>query len=63
MLGHAESDIGPSLTEWSDRIHPDDRPAVLAAIEAYRSGARASDQTEHRLRHRDGHWIWVLERG
>ncbi|QTN25307.1 PAS domain S-box protein [Rhizobacter sp. AJA081-3] len=63
MLGHAESEIGPSLSEWSDRIHPDDRAAVLAAIAEYRSGRRSSYQTEHRLRHRDGHWIWVLDRG
>lgn len=63
MLGHAESEIGSSLTEWSDRIHPDDREAVLAAVAEYRSGRRASYQTEHRLRHRDGHWIWVLDRG
>ena len=63
MLGHTDSEIGSSLTEWSDRVHPDDRQAVLAAIAEYRSGIRPSYQTEHRLRHRDGHWIWVLDRG
>jgi signal transduction histidine kinase len=51
------------LTEWSDRIHPDDREKVFAAISEYRRGVRANYQTEHRLRHRDGRWIWVLDRG
>jgi PAS domain S-box-containing protein len=63
MLGHVDAEIGSSLKEWSDRIHPDDRAAVLAAIAEYRRGARPSYQTEHRLRHRDGRWIWVLDRG
>lgn len=63
MLGHAEHEIGTSLKEWLDRIHPDDRPAVLQAIERYRSGAVSSYRTEHRLRHREGHWVWVLDRG
>ncbi|MBL0090918.1 MAG: PAS domain S-box protein [Piscinibacter sp.] len=63
MLGHADAEIGSSLTEWSERIHPDDREVVFAAITEYRRGRRASYQTEHRLRHHDGHWIWVLDRG
>lgn len=63
MLGHADAEIGSSLTEWSDRIHPDDREKVFAAISEYRRGVRANYQTEHRLRHRDGRWIWVLDRG
>ena len=63
MLGYAEHEIGSSLTEWSRRIHPDDRAAVMAAIADYREGRSASYQTEHRLRHRDDRWIWVLDRG
>lgn len=41
MLGHADVEIGSSPTEWSGRIHPDDREAVFAAITEYRSGRRA----------------------
>lgn len=63
MLGYAEHEIGSSLTEWSHRIHPDDRAAVMSAIADYREGRTSSYQTEHRLRHRDERWIWVLDRG
>lgn len=63
MLGHADHEVGETLSEWFDRIHPDDRKAVFKAISDYRRGATAGYQTEHRLRHRDGHWIWMLDRG
>ncbi|MFT3955544.1 MAG: PAS domain S-box protein [Piscinibacter sp.] len=63
MLGYAEHQIGSSLAEWSQRIHPDDRAAVMNAIADYREGRSTSYQTEHRLRHRDDRWIWVLDRG
>ncbi len=63
MLGYAEHEIGSSLTEWLRRIHPDDRAGVKNAIAAYREGRTTTYQTEHRLHHRDGRWIWVLDRG
>jgi PAS domain S-box-containing protein len=63
MLGFADDEIGHSLREWSDRVHPDDKERVQAEIVRYRSGAIADYRTEHRLRHKDGHWIWVLDRG
>ncbi len=63
MLGYAEHELGTSLNEWLDRIHPDDVARVRQAIEGYRAGTLAQYRTEHRLRHRDGRWIWVLDRG
>ena len=63
MLGHRDDEIGSSTKEWSKRIHPDDRAAVFGAIRRYRAGESSEYRTEHRLRHKDGHWIWVYERG
>jgi PAS domain S-box-containing protein len=63
MLGYADAEIGTSLKEWSGRIHPEDHKAVMRTISDYREGRIAEYQTEHRLRHRDGHWIWILDRG
>jgi PAS domain S-box-containing protein len=63
MLGYAEHEVGDSLKEWLERVHPDDQATVLRAIEQYRGGAAPAYRTEHRLRHRDGRWIWVLDRG
>jgi diguanylate cyclase (GGDEF)-like protein/PAS domain S-box-containing protein len=49
--------------EWIDRIHPEDREAVQAAIRAHLDGLFPRFESEHRLRHEDGSWRWVLARG
>lgn len=47
---------------WLDAVHPDDRERRRAAlIEA--AGAHRSFEVESRLRHRDGSWRWMLDRG
>jgi hypothetical protein len=49
--------------DWSDRVHPDDSAeAVRATEEALASGAE-SYSLEYRVRHRDGHYIDVYDRG
>ena len=63
MLGYREDEVGNTIQEWSRRIHPDDRPRVMRAIQAYRRGETEAYETEHRLLHRDGRWLWVLDRG
>ena len=63
MLGYTDGEIGDRLGEWTRRIHPDDKPAVMSAVSRYRAGATPEYRTEHRLRHKDGHWLWVLDRG
>lgn len=63
MLGYEEHEIGESLREWTRRIHPDDHPAVMEAVRRYRAGETDTYETRHRLRHKDGHWIWVHDRG
>jgi diguanylate cyclase (GGDEF)-like protein/PAS domain S-box-containing protein len=54
---------GDSPGEWLDRIHPADREDVQSAIAAHLEGRSARFDSEHRLRHEDGSWRWVLARG
>ncbi|HXD06109.1 MAG TPA: PAS domain S-box protein [Burkholderiaceae bacterium] len=63
ILGYEEHEIGGSQHEWLDRIHSDDLARVKEAMRRYRLGETESYLSEHRLRHRDGHWVWVLDRG
>jgi diguanylate cyclase (GGDEF)-like protein/PAS domain S-box-containing protein len=63
MLGYTESEIGNNAEEWSSRVHPDDLPGVMAAIQAHMEGKTPNSSSEFRMRCKDGHWIWTLGRG
>ncbi|MFZ4622956.1 MAG: EAL domain-containing protein [Rhodoferax sp.] len=63
MLGFAEDEIGDSADEWSKRIHPDDAPGVMAALQPYLEGKPGSAAVEFRMLCQDGHWQWTQGRG
>ena len=44
-------------------MHPDDREAALAARQAHLEGRTPVYVSEHRMRHADGRWKWILSRG
>ncbi len=48
---------------WLERVHPDDRSHVSAAIEAARTGASERYEYEARLRCADGTYRWMSVRG
>ena len=63
MLGYSEDEVSNRIDEWETRIHPDDKPATMAALQAYLAGTCAEYKTEYRLRCRDGSYKWILDRG
>ncbi|MFO1400145.1 MAG: PAS domain-containing protein [Steroidobacteraceae bacterium] len=48
---------------WNTRAHPDDLPAVNAAVNAYHAGETESLEYEYRMRTGTGEWKWLLDRG
>jgi diguanylate cyclase (GGDEF)-like protein/PAS domain S-box-containing protein len=63
MLGYADDQIGTSAREWLDRIHPEDRPRVLAELDLHLDGVTPHFESEHRIAHKSGGWRWMLVRG
>ncbi|OHC27594.1 MAG: hypothetical protein A2Y50_04915 [Pseudomonadales bacterium RIFCSPLOWO2_12_59_9] len=63
MLGYALNEIEPVITSWQKMVHPDDRPVINAALEPHLMGETQMYEAEHRMCHKDGHWVWVLDRG
>lgn len=63
MLGFSDDEIHDSFDEWENRIHPEDKADILAAVNAYLGGKSQSYAKEHRLLHKDGSWRWILTRG
>lgn len=64
MLGYGLADLQPvTYRTWDALLHPDDAAGVKAQIDMCVTGDSESYEAEYRLRHRDGHFIWVLDRG
>ena len=63
MVGCRLEEIVPFLENWKELIAPEDRPAVLRAMDRHLKGETAFYEFEHRLRHKSGHDIWVLAKG
>ena len=60
MLGYSAAEVRSETLRWRELVHSDDRPTLDAAIGAHLRGEVESYSCEHRMRHRDGHWVWVL---
>lgn len=63
MLGFDRVDRGRISEVWSNRLHPDDRTRVCEALRRTIDGKSDLYEAEYRLRHADGSWRWVLDRG
>ncbi|MDH4569504.1 diguanylate cyclase [Pseudomonas sp. BN414] len=63
MLGYTEEDVGDSLEARARLIHPQDQPQARAELERHLRGASTVYQSQHRMLHKDGRWLWVLDRG
>ena len=63
MLGYEEHEIGGTYEDWASRVHPDDFARVEAESGRHHRGEIPNFATEHRLRRKDGSYIWVLDRG
>ena len=63
MLGYTQGDLVGTLEEWKTLIHPDDSEMTARNMDDYITGKIDSYRCETRLRHRDGHYIWIIDRG
>ncbi|MCP4140928.1 MAG: EAL domain-containing protein [Chloroflexi bacterium] len=63
ILGYREDQIGNEPAEWLERVHPDLQEEVRGKIDAHLQGETSHFESEHRLRHKDNTYRWVLARG
>ena len=63
MLGYSDSEIKNTLEEWSSRVHPEDIESCYSDIEAHLKGDVSIYRNEHRMKHKDGYWVWILDQG
>jgi diguanylate cyclase (GGDEF)-like protein/PAS domain S-box-containing protein len=63
MLGYGPDEMEPVLATWSNNVHPEDEPRVMTLLKDHLEGRLGRFQAEYRLRNRNGHYIWVHDRG
>lgn len=64
LLGRRVADLQPVTSRrFLELVHPQDVPAVEAAIAAHFDGEATSYDCEMRMRHANGEWVWLHTRG
>jgi len=64
ILGYTCLDLGDlNRARWERFFHPDDLPVARGLVERHFSRELPFLDHECRLRHRDGHWVWIHCRG
>ncbi len=63
MIGYEDDEIENILEEWTKRIHPDDKDQTIKDIVNNQKKLSEYYQNTHRLKHKNGSWVWILDRG
>ncbi len=63
LLGCALADAPYTRAQWKALVHPEDLPQLKAAVDGLKLQKNEVARVEYRVRHRDGHWLWVEDRG
>lgn len=64
IVGYTLSEISPtSIDTWLRFVHPDDMAVSAGLLERHFRGEIDHYECEARMKHRNGDWVWVLDRG
>ena len=63
MLGYQPSEVKPQLSSWEELVHPEDIADCFEDIGAHVAGKTSMYQNVHRMKHKDGTWRYILDKG
>ncbi|SMG20071.1 PAS domain S-box-containing protein [Marivirga sericea] len=64
ILGYTKEELEPSSVDtWARLTHPDDQELSNQKLEEYFEGKTNVYHAECRMKHKDGHWVWIMDRG
>ncbi|MBF8435886.1 diguanylate cyclase [Halanaerobiaceae bacterium Z-7014] len=64
MIGYTLEELNPdSIETWDSLVHPDDVKKSEKRFQEHLKGKTDFYKCEKRLKHKDGHWVWVLGQG
>ncbi|PKP09075.1 MAG: hypothetical protein CVU09_12875 [Bacteroidetes bacterium HGW-Bacteroidetes-4] len=62
QLGYQPHELEGKFETWKELLHPDDKWQAVALIEKYLKHPQGQFITEFRLRHKEGHYVWIHNR-
>jgi PAS domain S-box-containing protein len=64
ICGYSLGELSPvSIDTWTHLAHPDDLKKVEILLDRHFSGELDRYDAECRMRHKNGHWVWVQDKG
>jgi len=63
MLGYEANEIENHLSEWHTRVAPEEIQRLENSMKRHMAGHLPYFECEHRMRHKDGKYRWMLSRG
>ena len=63
IIGYGADELDGKLSEWQNRVHPDDIETVMFKLQQHFEKKTPDYVTEHRILCKDGSWKWILDRG
>ena len=64
IIGYTLKEIEPiSINTWEKFTHPDDLALSYKNLEDYFAGKTDVYHAECRMKHKEGQWVWIMDRG
>ncbi|MFC2096292.1 response regulator [Bacteroidota bacterium] len=63
MLGFLDNEFPNNIKSFENRIHPEDIEKVMSMFHNHLNKKTDFYENKFRVKHKDGHFIWILDRG
>ncbi|WP_054772980.1 PAS domain S-box protein [Methylogaea oryzae] len=64
IFGYTLAELVPFTTKsWEKFVHPDDLQLANERLQKHLYGKSDYYECDVRMRHKDGHWVWIADRG
>ncbi len=64
ILGYTIEELAPvSIKTWQTLVHPEDLEQSNLLLDRHYAGELPYYNCECRMKHKDGHWVWIHDRG
>ncbi len=64
IIGYTLEELQPiSIDTWEKHVHPDDLVRTEEMLERHFRGEIDYYSLDSRMKHKDGRWVWILDRG